>query len=43
MLIAVYGKGERYSAEFVANYANVYVLDAIKRVNGAGQAQIMRR
>jgi multidrug efflux pump len=41
MLIAVYGKGDRYSANYVANYANVYVLDAIKRVNGAGQAQIM--
>jgi multidrug efflux pump len=41
MLIGVYGKGDRYSANYVANYANVYVLDAIKRVNGAGQAQIM--
>src|SRR4249919_2602705 len=41
MLIAVFGKGERYSADYIANYANVYVLDAIKRVNGAGQAQIM--
>jgi multidrug efflux pump len=41
MLIAVYGKGDRYSANYVANYANVYVLDGVKRVNGAGQAQIM--
>src|SRR5499427_4291779 len=41
MLIAVYGKGDRYSANYVANYANVYVLDAIKRVNGAGQAQVL--
>jgi multidrug efflux pump len=41
MLIAVYGKDDRYSADYIANYANVYVLDAIKRVNGAGQAQIM--
>ncbi len=41
MLIGVYGKGERYSAEYITNYANVYVLDAIKRVPGAGQAQIM--
>ena len=41
MLIAVYGKGDQYSADYVANYANVYVLDAIKRVDGAGQAQIM--
>ncbi len=41
MLVAVYAKGERYSPEYIANFANVYVLDAIKRVNGAGQAQIM--
>src|SRR5437762_5702680 len=41
MLIAVFAKGDRYSADYVANYANVYVLDSLKRVNGAGQAQIM--
>jgi len=41
MFIAVYSKGERYSSDYVANYANVYVLDALKRVPGAGQAQIM--
>ena len=41
MLVAVTGKGGRYSADYVANYANVYVLDALKRVPGAGQAQIM--
>lgn len=41
MLIAIFSKGERYSSEYIANYANVYVLDALKRVPGAGQAQIM--
>ncbi|WP_028577803.1 efflux RND transporter permease subunit [Desulfomicrobium escambiense] len=41
MFIAVYAEGGRYSSEYIANYANVYVLDAIKRVPGAGQAQIM--
>ncbi|MFO1414458.1 MAG: multidrug efflux RND transporter permease subunit [Burkholderiales bacterium] len=41
MLVAVYAKDNRYSANYIANYANVYVLDALKRVNGAGQAQIM--
>ena len=41
MLVAVTGAAERYSPEYVANYANVYVLDALKRVPGAGQAQIM--
>lgn len=41
MMIAVLAQGDRYSSEYVANYANVYVLDALKRVPGAGQAQIM--
>ncbi|MCE5230403.1 multidrug efflux RND transporter permease subunit [bacterium] len=41
MMIAVYAKDGRYSDEYIANYANVYVLDALKRVPGAGQAQIM--
>ncbi|MCP5247374.1 MAG: multidrug efflux RND transporter permease subunit [Candidatus Accumulibacter sp.] len=41
MLVAITGQGDRYSAAYVANYANVYVLDALKRVPGAGQAQIM--
>ncbi len=41
MLIGVFSKDERYSSDYVANYANVYVLDALKRVPGAGQAQIM--
>jgi multidrug efflux pump len=41
MMIGIFGEGERYSSDYIANYANVYVLDAIKRVPGAGQAQIM--
>ncbi|HEY2816946.1 MAG TPA: multidrug efflux RND transporter permease subunit [Casimicrobiaceae bacterium] len=41
MLVAVFAKDGRYSSDYVANYANVYVLDALKRVPGAGQAQIM--
>jgi multidrug efflux pump len=41
MLIGIFAEGERYSSDYIANYANVYVLDAIKRVPGAGQAQIM--
>src|SRR5512137_1020567 len=40
MIISVFNKDGRYSPEYVTNYTNVYVLDAIKRVNGAGQAQI---
>jgi len=41
MLVAVFSKSPRYTPEYIANYANVYVLDALKRVPGAGQAQIM--
>ncbi|HQR44704.1 MAG TPA: efflux RND transporter permease subunit, partial [Thermoanaerobaculia bacterium] len=41
MLIGVFAKDEAYSSDYVANYANVYVLDALKRVPGAGQAQII--
>jgi multidrug efflux pump len=41
MLVAVTGEAGRYSPAYVANYANVYVLDALKRVPGAGQAQVM--
>jgi len=40
MLIGVSNRDGRYSPDYVANYANVYVLDAIKRVNGAGQSQV---
>src|SRR5512138_3442505 len=41
MIISVFNKDGRYTPDYVANYANVYVLDSIKRVNGAGQAQIL--
>ena len=41
MLIAVFAKEGRYSADYVANYSNVYILDALKRVPGAGQAQVL--
>lgn len=41
MLLALYNKDGRYKPEYVANYANVYVLDTVKRINGAGQASIL--
>jgi multidrug efflux pump len=41
MLIAVYSPDARYDQQYVGNYANLYVLDALKRVPGANQAQIM--
>ena len=40
MLIALYPEAERYDEDFVSNYANIYVLDAIKRIPGANQAAI---
>lgn len=40
MIIALYDKEGRYEREYVTTYGNVYVLDAIKRINGAGQASI---
>jgi len=41
MLIGVYSPDNSYDQQYVGNYANLYVLDAIKRVPGANQAQIM--
>jgi multidrug efflux pump len=40
LVIALYSPDARYDADYVANYANVNVLDAIKRINGANQASI---
>src|SRR4051812_10360860 len=40
MIVALFDNQGRYTPEYVTNYTNVYVLDAIKRVNGAGQARI---
>ncbi len=40
MIIALFNKDGRYSPEYVTNYTNIYILDAIKRINGAGQASI---
>src|SRR6195952_1299332 len=40
MVIAIYSPTDRYDPTYVANYANIYVLDAIKRVPGANQSSI---
>ncbi|UKD17191.1 multidrug efflux RND transporter permease subunit [Burkholderia aenigmatica] len=40
MVIAIYSPEQRYDATYIANYANIYVLDAIKRIGGANQASI---
>ena len=41
MVLAVYSPDERYDSTYVANYTNLYVLDAIKRIPGANQAAIL--
>lgn len=40
MIINIFSKTGHYSADYITNYANIYILDALKRVKGAGQAQI---
>ena len=40
MIISIYDKEGRYTPEYVATYTNVYILDALRRINGAGQASI---
>ena len=41
MLIGIFSPDGRYDEKYIGNYANLYVLDALKRVPGANQAQIM--
>src|SRR6195256_600107 len=40
MVIAIYSPSERYDATYIANYTNIYVLDALKRIPGAIQSSI---
>jgi multidrug efflux pump len=40
LVIALYSPDGRYDPDYIANYANINVLDAIKRINGANQASI---
>jgi multidrug efflux pump len=40
MVLALYSPDNRYTSDYIANYANIYVLDSIKRINGANQASI---
>ena len=41
MLIGINSPDGRYDEKYIGNYANLYILDALKRVPGANQAQIM--
>ncbi|MGF6602057.1 multidrug efflux pump [Paraburkholderia sp. GAS448] len=40
MVIAVYSPTNRFDATYIANYTNIYVLDALKRIPGANQSSI---
>jgi multidrug efflux pump len=40
MIIAIYSPDQRLDPTYIANYANVYVLDTIKRIPGANQSGI---
>ncbi|SOZ57510.1 component of acridine efflux pump, similar to acrB (RND family) [Cupriavidus taiwanensis] len=40
MVIAIYSPDNSYNQTFVGNYANIYVLDALKRIPGANQSSI---
>ena len=42
LVIALYSPDGRYDPDYIANYTNINVLDAIKRINGANQASIFR-
>ncbi|AGW92122.1 MULTISPECIES: efflux RND transporter permease subunit [Cupriavidus] len=40
MVIAIFSPDNSYDQTFVGNYANIYVLDALKRIPGANQSAI---
>src|SRR5882672_10355811 len=40
IVIAIYSPTDRYDPTYIANYANIYVLDALKRIPGANQTAI---
>ena len=40
MVISIYSPDQRFDPTYIANYANVYVLDTIKRISGANQSSI---
>jgi multidrug efflux pump len=41
LVVAVFASDPRYDANFINNYANINVLDAIKRIPGANQSSIL--
>ncbi|ARV60536.1 RND transporter [Nostocales cyanobacterium HT-58-2] len=38
--IGLYSENNEYNNVFLSNYADLYIVDALKRINGVGQAQI---
>ncbi len=40
MLVGIYSPDGRFDETYIGNYANVYVLDALKRIPGANQSSI---
>src|SRR6267142_6901752 len=40
MVISVYSPDERYDAAYIDNYANLYVLDELKRIPGANRSSV---
>src|SRR6516164_1123559 len=40
MLVGIYSPDGRFDDTYIGNYANVYVLDALKRIPGANQSSI---
>ncbi|MGH6634833.1 MAG: efflux RND transporter permease subunit, partial [Gammaproteobacteria bacterium] len=41
IVIGIYSPEQRYSNLYIANYANLYVLDALKRIPGANMSAIL--
>src|ERR1700741_5268238 len=40
MVVSVYSPDERYDAAYIDNYANLYVLDELKRIPGANRSSV---
>ncbi|MFZ5558018.1 MAG: efflux RND transporter permease subunit [Pseudomonadota bacterium] len=41
LIIGVFSPDGRYDEQYIGNYANLYILDALKRIPGANQSAIM--
>ena len=43
LIVSLYSPKQTYDALFLANYANINIIDALYRVPGVGEAQHLRR